>query len=80
MNKFLKNLFSEIASQGKLLAAYAATQIPAITSFPGIGTAFHTALADHTPASYVDLAIQVLMATSATMRAGKIVVAAANKS
>ena len=80
MSSFLKRLYQEIKSNGKLLAGYAVTQIPGITSFPGLTTSIHTAIADRTPASYLDVGAQLLLAIGATMRAKKIVVNAANKS
>ncbi len=44
-----------------------------LTSFPGVLTAIKTALVDRTPASYIDVGVQILLVTSASMRAGKLV-------
>lgn len=77
MGKFLSNLVSELASNGKMLVSYGLLESP-LTSFPGITTAFHTAATDHTSASYLDLAAQVLLAGATVLRAGKIVKNAAS--
>ncbi len=77
---FIKNLINEIGVNGKLLSGYVVSQIPQITSFPGIVTSFKTAVADRTPAAYVDVAVQVIMAVAAAIKAKKIVVEAAKKS
>lgn len=76
---FLKNLATEILTNGKLVTGYIITQIPNITSFPGLGSAVKTAITDHTIPSYIDLAAQILMAIGAAIKAKKIVIAATNK-
>lgn len=73
---FFKALGSEILANGKLLTGYVLTLTP-LTSFPGITTSVKTALIDHTVASYIDVAVQVGMVVAATLRAKKIVKAAA---
>jgi len=78
MRKFVKNLMGEIANNGKFLVGYVITQVPGLTSFPGLTTALNTALVDRTPASYVDLVGQLLLAVAAMHRAGKVVVKAAS--
>lgn len=70
---FAGRLFDEVLDNGKLLTGYLLYQIPEITSFPGLGTSIRTALVDHTPAAYVDLGIQLIMALGATAKSIKIV-------
>lgn len=79
MKLFLKNLFTETASHGKLLVGYIALQLPYITSLPGFTTVLHTALVDRTTQSYIDLGIQILMGLSAAVKAKQIAIAAINK-
>ena len=74
---FAGRLFDEVLDNGKLLTGYLLYQIPEITSFPGLGTTIKTALIDGTPAAYVDLGIQLIMAIGATAKAAKIVKKAA---
>ena len=77
--KFLGKLFGELGDNGKLLVTYIVSQIPGATSVPGLGTAINTAIADHTPAAYIDLGLQLLMLAAALVRTKKIVVAATDK-
>lgn len=70
---FFSNLVNEIRTNGKTAVGVLLSQIPGLTSFPGISTAIHTALNDHTPASYIDVAVQLLMVVGASIKASKIV-------
>lgn len=79
---FFKSLFNEVKANAKTVVMIGGTALmqTSLTSFPGVLTAVKTALVDHTPASYVDVGVQVLLVVSASMRAGKIVKDAAIKS
>ena len=82
MSSFAKSLWEEIRKNAKtviMTVGIAVIHTP-LTSFPGLNTAVTTALADRTPASYVDVGIQALIVIAASMRAGKIVKDAAIKS
>jgi len=70
---FLSNIKNQLLMNGKLLMGYVVSQVPGLTSFPGLTTAFKTALADRTPAAYADLAVQVVLAAAALHRTSKIV-------
>ncbi len=77
---FFKALLEEVKANGKFLIGYIITQVPGVTSFPGVITAAKTALSDQTSASFIDLGAQVLLAVAAGHRAVKVVKNAADKS
>ncbi len=69
---FLKNLFLQLKDNGKLLLGYLLTQVPELTNFPGLTTAIETALNDLTLKSFIELAIQILLAGAAGHRVVKV--------
>lgn len=75
MGSFIHRLWGEIRENAKSVVMIGGTALmqTELTSFPGVLTAVKTALVDRTPAAYVDVAVQVLLVTSASMRAGKLV-------
>lgn len=70
---FLKSLLKQFKDNGKLLLGYLLTQFPELTNYPGLLTAIQTALHDLTLKSFIELAIQILMAGAAGHRVVKLI-------